>query len=213
MTAPLRALCCLSLVLAACASAPPQRFYTLSAASSPAAPGLAGTASSIVISPVTLPGTLDRPQLVARVAPNRVQLLDQDRWAEPLKDQIARVVAANLARELPGVRVQTSRDGGARNGSSQPLRLLIDMQQLEFTPGEAVVLEARWTARPAPDAAADAHKEAGAAADAAREGRVQLREPVHGAGLDAAVAAHDRILARMSAEMAAALRPMRHFAR
>ena len=52
------------------------------------------------IGPVRLPEYLDRPQLVTRMTPNRLHLSDSHRWAEPLGENIPRVVGENLAALL-----------------------------------------------------------------------------------------------------------------
>ena len=46
--------------------------------------GAEANAPSVWVAPVTLPEAVDRPQLVVRVTPNRVAILDGHRWAEPL---------------------------------------------------------------------------------------------------------------------------------
>jgi uncharacterized protein len=92
----------LLLVLEACTSAPP-RFYLLSSLSTsetmavPAAP----QGPVIGVGPITLPKYLDRPQIVTRTGDNQLALGEFDRWAEPLQDNVARVLAENLARLIP----------------------------------------------------------------------------------------------------------------
>lgn len=96
--------CLLALSLPACGGSPPARFYTL-------APIAAGSAApeafpaSLHVDPVSLPETVDRPQLVMAVDRHQVRLLENDRWAEPLKSAIPRIMADNLARILATDRV------------------------------------------------------------------------------------------------------------
>jgi uncharacterized protein len=52
---------------------------------------------TIGIGPLDLPGYLDRPEIVTRVNPNELQLAELDNWAEPLKDNITRVLAENIS--------------------------------------------------------------------------------------------------------------------
>ncbi len=82
---------------AGCASTPASRFYTLSAASGPAAPS---SNLSIAVGPVTVPAVVDRPQIVVNVGPNQVRVEEFNRWAAPLQNNIARVVADNLVQML-----------------------------------------------------------------------------------------------------------------
>jgi len=55
------------------------------------------SAHTIAIGPITLAGHLDRPQLISRLNSSRLHLMDYDRWAEPLAEQIGRVLRENLA--------------------------------------------------------------------------------------------------------------------
>src|SRR5258706_1788683 len=89
-----------------CASSPKASFYTLSAErpqehTDTGAPA-AGAPAAITIGIVTIPEIVDRPQLVLRVDPNQVALDEFARWADPLKSQIRRVIAADLALLFPG---------------------------------------------------------------------------------------------------------------
>jgi len=184
-------LCLATLLLCACASSPTERFYTLN----PGAPAdsarsakLAG-ATSIVVGPVTLPELVDRPQMVVRVAPNRVAILEQQRWAEPLKNEIARVVAANLGLLLDGPQVLAY---PANPSGDAVYRVTIDVQRFDSIPGEAVIMESLWSVRRA-------------SGGAARTGRSLLREPARGSDYDALVAACDRALANLSGEIAQAI--------
>jgi len=45
-----------------------------------------------------VPGAVDRPQLVLRQAPNRVAILEQERWAEPLREAVPRLLEDSLRR-------------------------------------------------------------------------------------------------------------------
>jgi hypothetical protein len=57
-----------------------------------------------VLLAVDIPGYLDRSQIVTR-SHNRLHLAEHDRWAEPLRDNIARVIAEDLAGLCPGSRI------------------------------------------------------------------------------------------------------------
>lgn len=53
---------------------------------------------TIGVGPLHLPGYLDRPQIVTRVNPNELKLAELDNWAEPLKDNVTRVLVENISR-------------------------------------------------------------------------------------------------------------------
>ena len=48
-----------------------------------------------------MPKYLDRPQIVTRTGANQLAFGEFDRWAEPLQDNVARVLAENLALLIP----------------------------------------------------------------------------------------------------------------
>ena len=65
----------------------------------------ASSAYSIAVGPITLPEVVDRPQIVLRAGPNEVTFVELHRWAGPLKSEIPRIIADNLAAELNVKRV------------------------------------------------------------------------------------------------------------
>jgi uncharacterized protein len=87
-------------LLAACASAP-TRFHTLDPVAPTAAPVQRPLATPVRVDSVVVPPELDRPQIVRRIGPGKLDLADDDRWAGPL-DELARgVLASDLALRLP----------------------------------------------------------------------------------------------------------------
>lgn len=153
-----------------------------------APPASSGGAPRVAVGPVTLPELVDRPQLVVRLAGNRVEILEQQRWAEPLKGGIARVVAADLGRLIGSGRAFTYQEHA---GVSAEYRLLLDVERFEAQPGQGVTLEVAWTLRGAPESAP-------------RTGSVQLSEAA-GEGYDSLVAAYSRALSALSQKIADAI--------
>lgn len=129
--------------MAACSSSPPIRYYTLSAESTPsgAAAITRPARAPYAIDAVSIPDLLDRPQIVLRTSTNSVEMLDDDRWAAPLPDQLERVLVADLSKRLgPGVVI----DPGLPTDSQARRRITVSI--LEFDPrktGESS-LEASW---------------------------------------------------------------------
>ena len=72
-------------------------------------------------------------------------------------------------------------------------RVTIDIQRFDSIRGQAALLDAVWTV----------HSTAGGET---RSGRTVAREAVQGDGFDALAAAHSRALAKMSGDIAAAIR-------
>ncbi len=94
----------LSLLVAGCIGSPtrPSTFYVLSAdAGVPVAAREAPAAPlSVGLGPVELPDVLDRPQIVTRPDPNRIDLAEYDRWGGDLGKDLSRVLAQNLMGRL-----------------------------------------------------------------------------------------------------------------
>ena len=61
------------------------RFYTLDSTATPDAGPLASY--GVIVGPVSVPASVDRPEFVVQVAPNRVEVDEFNRWAAPLGRQ------------------------------------------------------------------------------------------------------------------------------
>jgi len=172
---------------AGCGVSATARFYTL--ASTATADDAPAVRYAVLVGPVSVPASVDRPQFVVQVAPNRVEIDEFNRWAAPLNDSIARAVAGNLAALLGTTDVAT-----APIANFNPAyRVTINVQRFESIQGEAVVVEAVWVVRPT-------------AGGEARSGRTVAREAVQGEGFDTLAAAHSHALAKMSVDIATAIR-------
>lgn len=171
---------------AGCASAP-SRFYTLN--STATGDGSPDANYAVAVGPVTVPASVDHPQFTVQVAPNRVEVDEFNRWAGPLDDNIAQVIAGDLAVLLGTPQVAT-----VPLANFKPAyQVTIDVQRFESVPGKSVLVEAVWVV----------HKSAGGTA---QSGRTVASEPVSGNGFDALAAAHSRALAKVSGDIAAAIR-------
>ncbi len=177
-------------IASGCGRSPSTTFYTLTA-QAPEAVSPAAVPHAVAVGPVTLPDLIDRPQLVIRVAANRVDILEEHRWAEPLKSQISRLLAEDLARLMRPARVSVF----DQNISQDPeYRVLVDIQRFESVPGEGVTIEALWSV----------HRKSGNAVT--RRGHSLIRQKTEGSSYDALVAAYSRALAEVSNDIAGALR-------
>jgi uncharacterized lipoprotein YmbA len=175
-------------LLAGCASTPQESYYTLSAGTSSGAPIATLPAVSIAVSAASLNEAVDRPQLVTRLSETRVQILEQQRWAEPLRAGIPRVVAANLSRLLGTTKVWAHPQTPA---SDVAWRVTLDVQRFDSGPGDTATVEVGWTVRRLP-------------AGESRSGRTVANERGAG-GYDAMVAAQGRALETVSRDIAQAV--------
>ncbi len=134
-----------SLLLAGCAKSKPARFYMLTSgvglqAGAPPAPGEKGI--SLTVRPIEFPEYLNRPQIVTRTSPNRIELAEFHRWAEPLGQSFARALTGNLSALLSTERVVLL---PWRGGGPADHRITMDVIRFDGTPGGEVSLIARWT--------------------------------------------------------------------
>ena len=169
-----------------------ETYYTLS--TSVAVNGTPSASSesaySIAVGPITLPEVVDRPQFVLRAGPNEVSIVELHRWAGPLKSEIPRVIADNLAADLNVKRVAAYPQSA---GDNADYRVLVDIQRFDSTIGESVTIDALWTVKRVSDGTL-------------RTGRSMARESSRGGSYETMVAAHSRALATISREIAEAIR-------
>jgi len=184
-----RSLMCACVALAVGCTSSPARFYTLGATAAPAA---VTSKLSVAVGPVSVPAAVDRPQIVVTTGPNQVALDDFNRWASPLQDNVASVIAENLVALLGTPRVtlfpQTL-------NADADYRVQIEIHNFESAPGKSASLDAVWTVRRVKDGRTET-------------GRTSARENVEGSSFDALAAAHSRALERLSADIANAIRAL-----
>ncbi|MGD9173117.1 MAG: PqiC family protein [Desulfobacterales bacterium] len=133
-----------ALMLFGCrSSAPPVEFYTLSATRMQAEANTitAGKPVSVGVGPVTIPQVLDRPQIVIRTSPNKLQIDEFHRWAGRLDEDFARVVAENISLMLPSEQVAVY----PWDVNFEPhYQVTLDIRHFEGRMGEHVFLEVFW---------------------------------------------------------------------
>ena len=189
MTPPVRAFvvsAVLATLGAGCSSTPPAHFYTLSPTSTQVA---AASELSVAVGPVAVPAAVDRPQIVVSLGPNSVWLDEFNRWAAPLQDDIARVVAENLVAMLGTPRVARASQTVSAGFS---YRAVIGVESFESVPGEMARLDAVWTVIRSTDAAT-------------QTGRTTVREQTTEKSYEALAAAHSRAVGKLSRDIADAV--------
>jgi len=180
----------LAMLLAGCASTRPSQYYALSSSAIPAGATVANI--SISVGPVSIPASVDRPQIVVRTGPNQVFLAEFDRWSSPLKSDIAQVIAENFATMLGTPQVSVFPQSSAAEAT---YRAGIDVLRFDSELGKGVTLDVLWTV-------------SSRTKGPSRSGRTTLTEPVQGDGYAELVAAHSRALGRLSGEIAATIREL-----
>ena len=170
----------------------PTRFYVLATVDGPVVSG--DRALAVGVGPVSLAGYLDRPQIVTRPAADKIELGEFDRWGEPLRDAIARVLAEDLSRQLPAAKISVFPWQGLEAARYQ---VVVDVTRFDGPAAGDTALEARWRIL---DAASG--KEAAAKT-------TRLAEPAGGAGYSMTVSAMSRALGVLSRDIAQTLLALR----
>jgi uncharacterized lipoprotein YmbA len=119
-----------------CTSAP-VRYYTLTPPPAKALPASQATLA-IDVRVVRIPPQLNRSELMVRTGSTEVTILENERWASPVNDEIKDALRLELQRRL-------DRMAGLRPASAK-LTLDIDVQHLDAELGRYVLLEASWSA-------------------------------------------------------------------
>lgn len=190
----------LLLCLTGCATRPPETDFHLTAiAPTPLSPPSAGVESNgslrIAVDAVAVPDIVDRSQMVFDEGDGRVLVDEQNRWAEPLKSAIGRVVALDLSQFLRTPQVSAY----PQVPWSEPqYRVRIDIQRWDIQDRHAVVLGARWSVQ--------GQATSSTSSPPRYDGTSSMSVPVEPpGGVGACVAAQDSALARLSQDIAKAI--------
>jgi uncharacterized lipoprotein YmbA len=166
----------------------PARFYMLSSMDVAGGAQRANPVSfSICVGPVSVPEHLNRPQMVRRIGDNQVEFAEFSLWAEPLQENITRVLMENLSVLLSTD--QVCRFPG-NSDLSPDVRVSVDVVRFDAGPESGAVVEARWVAVRGGDVE-------GAERQSSRvEGKVVADDPAE------VVAAYSRALEQISRDIA-----------
>lgn len=196
------------LAIAGCSSPPAQLYLLSSAAPAPqdhpaATAGFVGqgssrmpagtrAAGSVVGVTVTVPGYLDRLDIVQRTTANEIKPDYSAQWGESLSTTASHAVADNLTSLLPSDDVVIL---PSRVRRSYDYQVTLDLARFESDQGGRSVLAGRWSI-----ADRDGNERAG--------GRVLHEEQAEPGSYDRMAAAMSRNLAAASADIAAALQKL-----
>jgi uncharacterized lipoprotein YmbA len=131
-----------SLLVAGCGTSPTPNFFHLEKNADVTLTGIErGTA--IGVGPVNIAQYLDRPQIVTRAGSHRLLMSEFNRWSEPLKNSISRVISVSLSTQLQTTRVYLM----PRRNKSIPLdyQVAIDIARFDGELGSDARLVARWS--------------------------------------------------------------------
>lgn len=181
-------------VLIGCGTTAPSRLYTLTSLTSSGEETHVFTNAyrlSIEVGPVQLPKYLDRPQIITRLSPNKIQTADFDRWAEPLEDNVLRVLVENLSHLLWDDHIAVFPWAGS---TSPNYRVSVNIIRFDGQLGGDVFLTAGWAIHDIENNSTRLAK------------RSSLKAPSGHPSYDAMVSSKSRLLTDLSQEIAEGIR-------
>jgi uncharacterized protein len=136
-------------------SSPPSRYYTLSASTPRPAARTGPPVRTIRVAPVSLPESLDRPQMLRRTGENTVEVLEFERWIEPLDVLLRNTLVADLSAQLPDADVL----GSSAPGIAADQTVGVSIELLEAKTSGEMALDAVWFILPrGAEAPKDTHR-------------------------------------------------------
>jgi hypothetical protein len=143
------------------------------------------------IGPTQFPDYLDRPQIVTRSGPNRLDISEFNRWGGNLDQDFLNVFAENISILLSTNKVVIYPWKGQ---ASPDYRIALDIDQFEGQIGDSVLLNVTWTIRGREDTIEPMYVK-----------RSIITQPITGQGYDALVSAYSQAVADLSREIAASI--------
>ncbi len=148
---------------------------------------------TIAVGPVDLPQYTDRPQIITGSVQNEVQIGEFHRWAEPLKNNVFRVLADNLSVLLDTDRIVAF---PWKQSTFVDYQIAVDVARFEGNLGNSAVLRARWMIF-----GDDGRK-------LLSSKHLTITEPINGSDISDLVSAQSRILAQFSRQIAESIRTL-----
>src|SRR5262249_37672596 len=141
---------------------------------------------AVGVGPVAIPRYLNRAQIVTRTGADEVEISTYHRWAEPLENGIAQVLANELGTQIGSARIAGFpwRGGIARVLDYQVAVIIL---RFEGSLGGQVTLDARW-------------RVVGRDGQELALKRSTLNEPVTGSGYQSLVMGMNRLVGTLARE-------------
>ena len=174
------------LVLAACGSQPPTHFHSLMPTEIAARPGTPAASGVVVrLEPVRVPAQVDQAQWLVQLPDDSMAVLEQERWASPLRDELQQALLEELIVGQGAIDARTLPAPGA------VARVAIDVRRFDSLPGREARIQGSWTIT-------------GSDARSASRCEWLIREAASGS-FPALAAAHRRAVVRLGAAIGEAL--------
>lgn len=173
---------------AGCAS-PHEHYYSLMPDVVNAARTQPESAVAVAVASVTVPEAVNRPQLVIGSGERARVLLEQERWIEPVAEDLQRAIAQHLASRLVDMHVLI---GGERGADVAAFKVFVQVRRLEMSPDSGARLDAHWLIL-------------GRSSEPVREGEFFTSVPATVKGYAALVRAQSAAVGSLAAQIAIAL--------
>ena len=178
------------LLINSCINTPLPDYYVLTAERGKASASVALEGLAIGLGPITIPETINRPNIVTPLDSNQLEVAEYHRWSEPLIDNISRVVITNMADRLGVNKIYAY----PWLGNDIDYQVKIDVLQMIGTPTGSVYLQVRWQIL------------TGEKPRQLLQTRIsEFRQPVNGEGYSAMVSAYSRAVSSLSDEISNAV--------
>jgi uncharacterized lipoprotein YmbA len=135
----IRSAALLSIVAAACASKP-DHFYALSILPDREQVSRSPPTTHILLN-VTVPSMVDRAEMVINSSDHKILVLDHQRWAAPLADEVSQTLARDIERRRSDVLVGDRRFD--QRGDA-PTKIKVDIVEMSARRGGSATIEAHW---------------------------------------------------------------------
>jgi uncharacterized lipoprotein YmbA len=90
----------------------------------------------VVLEPIRIPAQVDQPQWLVRLADESLAILEQERWASPLQDELRQAVLEELGARFGVVE--------APPGAASPWRVRLELRRFDSAPGREARIEGSW---------------------------------------------------------------------
>ena len=179
------------LALVACGTPAPTHFHSLMPTEIAARSGAPAAGGIVVrLEPIRVPAQVDQPQWLVQLGDDSMAVLEQERWASPLRDEFQQALLEEL---IVGQGAIDSRTQPGAGGTAS--RVAIDVRRFDSLPGREARIQGSWTIT---------------GSDGRSGSRCEwlIREQAPGS-FPALAAAHRRAVARLGAAIAQALASLR----
>ena len=167
-------------------------FYPISGMQAEANTPVTDQTLSIGVGPVVIPQILDRPQIVTRSGPHKLNIDEFNRWAGRLDENFARVLAQNISSLLGTDQVAVY---PWQTDFTPRYRIALKINYFEGQWGKDVLLETVWSVT-------DQENQPGPSMQ-----KTVINEPLSAEpDYEALVASHSRAIAQLSREIAQKIR-------